>query len=72
MKEVVCYAQVKFSDMLCALKIVHIVFIIFRRKLFEDICVGIILLGNHSVKILNGRIINHVFILSVNYLSLGV
>jgi len=72
MEEVVGYAQVEFSNVLCALKIIHIVVIIFRRILLEDVCVGIILLCDHGVKILYGLIIHHVFILSVDDLSVSV
>jgi len=49
MEEVVRYAQVEFSNVLCALKIIHIVVIIFRRILFENVCVGIILLSDYSI-----------------------
>jgi hypothetical protein len=72
MEKVVRYAQVEFSDVLCALKIVHVFVIIFRLVLFKDICVWIVLLSDHSVEILHWFVVHHGLILSVNDLSMRV
>jgi len=71
MEKVVRYAQVEFSNVLCALEIVHLlVLIVLRLVLFKDVCIWIVLLSDHSVKILYWFILHHPLILSVNDLDM--
>lgn len=73
MEKIVCYAQVEFSDVLCALEVVHvIVLVVLGLVLFKNVCIWIVLLGDHSVKILHWFVLHHHLIVSINDLGMKI
>lgn len=73
MVKVVRYAQIKFSDVLCAFVVVHLlVFFVLRLVLLEDICVWIVLLGDQPVEIWYWFVLHKPLVFSLNDLGVRV